>query len=112
VNGESLTFSRDWDISPTGIHTDHQLVSVKLSKKKMPFVAEGRWSLLLYVLNDKRLSDDIINLGRTLHQEINESMNQRTETNNPQLTFSTFKKKAIALCRNTATKVSLRRQIS
>ncbi|KAG2131067.1 hypothetical protein DEU56DRAFT_872233 [Suillus clintonianus] len=62
---------------------NHQLVSARISKKNMPFVGEGRWSLPLYVLNDKRLSEDLVNLGKALNQEITEHKNQHTKVNNP-----------------------------
>lgn len=47
------SFSKDWDISPPGIHTDHQLISARISSKKMPYVGKGRWSMPLHVLKDE-----------------------------------------------------------
>ncbi|KAG1764439.1 Endonuclease/exonuclease/phosphatase [Suillus occidentalis] len=104
IKEDLLPFSREWDISPPGLHTDHQMASVRISSKTMPFVGTGRWSMPLYVLKDKKLSDEIIELGKTLHKQILESKAQRTVTSNPQAAFKSFKTKAIDLCRIAAKK--------
>jgi exonuclease III len=65
IKDELLPFSREWDISPPGIHTDHQLVSARISSKKMPFVGTGRWSLPLFILNNKKLREEMIELGKS-----------------------------------------------
>ncbi|KAG2744932.1 DNase I-like protein, partial [Suillus brevipes Sb2] len=104
INEELLPFSKDWDISPPGIHTDHQLISARISSKKMPYVGKGRWSMPLHVLKDENLAEQILKLGKTLQTELEKCKDQRTENANPQLAFSSFKEQAIKLCRTSAKK--------
>jgi len=75
ISDKILPFSKEWDISPPGIHTDHQIVSARISSKKMPYVGSGCWSLPLYVLKDEKLGEKVIDLGKTLQNEINKSKN-------------------------------------
>lgn len=105
INDELLPFSKDWDISPPGIHTDHQLISARISSKNMPYVGKGRWSLPLHVLKDENLAESILNLGKTLQNKIDECEDKRSDIMNPQLAFSDFKTQAIKLCRTTAKKI-------
>lgn len=105
IKDELLPFSREWNISPPGIHTDHQMVSARISSKKMPFVGTGRWSLPLFILKNKKLGEDMIELGKTLQQEIRSSNETRNDDLNPQVAFKKFKDNAISLCRSTAKKL-------
>lgn len=105
IKDELLPFSREWNISPPGIHTDHQLVSARISSKKMPFVGTGRWFLPLFILNNKKLGEEMIELGKVLQREIKSSNEKCTDTINPQVAFCHFKSKAIQLCRTTAKKL-------
>lgn len=97
IKDELLPFSQDWEISPPGIHTDHQLVSARISSRTMPFVGKGRWSLPLFILNNKKLGDEIIELGKVLQKDIHLSKAQCTEEYNPQTAFAQFKEKAMNL---------------
>lgn len=80
------------------------MISAKISNKKMPYVGRGRWALPLHVLKDETLAKEIISLGKTLQNEIEKCIDQRTDESNPQLAFSDFKTKAIKLCRTTVKK--------
>ncbi|KAG2745066.1 DNase I-like protein [Suillus brevipes Sb2] len=91
-------------IKPEYAPFNHQMVSVRISCKQMPYVGSGRWSLPLHVLKDKTLGEEILSLGKTLQTEIKQCKNHRTEEMNPQIAFSCFKTKAISLCRTTARK--------
>ncbi|KAG1760575.1 Endonuclease/exonuclease/phosphatase [Suillus occidentalis] len=104
VKDDLLPFSREWEISPSGLHTDHQMVSARISSKTMPYVGTGRWSMPLYVLKDKQLGDEIMKLGEDLQKQISSSKNPRTAESNPQTAFKYFKDKAIKLCRTSAKK--------
>lgn len=110
LNSELIPFSKEWEVSPPSIHTDHQLVSARISSKQMPFVGRGRWSLPLYVLKDEELTNKVLELGKSLHREINETKDGRTADSNPQLAFSHFKTATIKLCRNTAKKLILKKK--
>ncbi|KAG2336834.1 DNase I-like protein, partial [Suillus weaverae] len=104
VSESFIPFSKEWEISPSGIPTDHKMVSTKLSDKRMPFVGKGRWVLPLHILKDKKLGEDILKLGKELQADISKSKSNRSEDYNPQTVFKSFKMKAIKLCRDTAKK--------
>ncbi|KAG2037391.1 Endonuclease/exonuclease/phosphatase, partial [Suillus americanus] len=100
INEEFMPFSKEWQIEASGIATDHQLVSARISTKKMPFIGKGRWTLPMFILKDESVSEEIISMGREMHAQIIATKSNRTESNNPQLIFSTFKSKSITLCRD------------
>ncbi|KAG1800545.1 hypothetical protein EV424DRAFT_1298107, partial [Suillus variegatus] len=104
ISEDFMPFSKEWQIEPSGIATDHQLISARISDVHMPFVGKGRWTLPLFILKDKRVRDKIIKMGRALQKDIMSSQSNRSESNNPQIIFKTFKNKVIHLCRDTARK--------
>jgi hypothetical protein len=71
----------------------------------MPFVGTGRWSLPLFILKNKKLGEDVIELGKILQREIQSSSETRTDDSNPQIAFKKFKDSAINICRSTAKKL-------
>ncbi|KAF9234529.1 Endonuclease/exonuclease/phosphatase [Melanogaster broomeanus] len=101
---DALIFSKEWHIEPSGIHTDHQLVSARISDHRMPYVGKGRWSLPLFILKDQEVSEEIVSLGRILQQKINQGqhLQPRSETDNPQTAFKSFKDAVISTCRRAA----------
>ncbi|KAG2061376.1 DNase I-like protein [Suillus hirtellus] len=40
INDKLLPYSKDWNISPPGIYTDHQLISARINSKKMPYIGK------------------------------------------------------------------------
>ncbi|KAI5985832.1 Endonuclease/exonuclease/phosphatase [Pisolithus albus] len=88
---DMFPFCKEWEISPPAIHTDHQLVSVNISKCTMPFIGKGRWTLNPTLLKD------------TLTHELEEcSHNVHSTSKNPQTIFKSFKENAIRILRNRA----------
>jgi hypothetical protein len=96
VTNDRLKFCKEWKLSAPGIPTDHKLVSVNISDKKLPFIGKGRWVIPLFLLKDKKLSENIQKLGKELEDKMKNIKHSRTETNNPQTLFSEFKNKLIA----------------
>ncbi|KAJ8580603.1 DNase I-like protein, partial [Rhizopogon salebrosus TDB-379] len=41
VSEDILPFSKEWNIGPPGMTTDHQLISARISNKRMPYVGRG-----------------------------------------------------------------------
>ncbi|KAJ8592571.1 DNase I-like protein [Rhizopogon salebrosus TDB-379] len=99
-----LPFSKEWNIGPPGMTTDHQLISARISNKRMPYVGRGHWTLPLFILKDKQVHDDLIALGKEMHRSIERSKQLRTASKNPQIALKEFKDNAIALCRKAAKK--------
>lgn len=86
--------SRDWEITESGIHTDHQLVSVKLANPKSPYVGKGRWSIPPFALENRKIIRTIVEKGRSLQLEmedmISAQQDQRTK-GDVQHAFAKFK---------------------
>ncbi|KIJ09914.1 hypothetical protein PAXINDRAFT_86789 [Paxillus involutus ATCC 200175] len=106
TNENVLLFSNEWKIEPSGIHTDHQLISARVSNHRMPYIGRGRWSLPLFILNDKEVADDILTLGRGLQQSLDsiQSPQNCSTMNNPQTIFKAFKDEVITKCWSAAKK--------
>ncbi|KIJ60424.1 hypothetical protein HYDPIDRAFT_61309, partial [Hydnomerulius pinastri MD-312] len=104
ITREALTYIKEWQIEPSGLPTDHQLVSAKVSDHHMPFVGKGIWTLPLFILNNKEVTETILASGKNLQQRIVSSQRERSEIFNPQTVFKEFKDKAIKICRSAAKK--------
>jgi exonuclease III/ribonuclease HI len=99
-----VPFSNEWNITPSGIATDHQLVSARISDKHMPNIGKGRWTLPIFILDDKDLQQEIIECGRKLQSQIDEYKTSRSSDKNPQIFFKTFKDEVRSKCRSVAKK--------
>ncbi|KAH7903930.1 hypothetical protein BJ138DRAFT_979434, partial [Hygrophoropsis aurantiaca] len=104
VRSNMLPFCKEWKIEPPGIPTDHQLISARISDNRLPYVGKGRWTLPLFVLKQKELSEEIIDLVAEMQFKMNDIKDKRTQLMNPQIIFKQFKEKAIKACRNAAKK--------
>jgi hypothetical protein len=83
--------SSDWTIESSGIHTDHQLISMRFSDPELPFIGKGRWVLPLYLLKDKKVMNQVYELGKIAESRLEEAKDNRTESENPQIIFKSFK---------------------
>ena len=79
--------SFDWDINPSGITTDHQMVSIQISDDTLPFVGKGRWTIPLNLLKNKILMQVIQKKGKELEAQMERIKQARTNENNPQTAF-------------------------
>ncbi|THH14525.1 hypothetical protein EUX98_g9603 [Antrodiella citrinella] len=50
-----INMSRNWKIEPSGLETDHQMVSVEVVTRAAPDIGSGRWSIPNHILSDKPL---------------------------------------------------------
>jgi exonuclease III len=94
-----LRYCREWPIDTPAIATDHRMVSVRLSDKKLPFIGRGRWIIPLFLIENKGMNIKIQKLGKTLESNIDIA---RTESCNPQTLFNDFKQELINECREEA----------
>ena len=83
VQENMLRFSKEWEIGPSPIHTDHQLISVRILKQSMPFIGKGRWTLNPTLLRDSQIIKDITREATKLHSSLDQYEGNRTEHNNP-----------------------------
>ncbi|KAA1474321.1 DNase I-like protein, partial [Dentipellis sp. KUC8613] len=83
----------EWTHSQTSIPTDHDMVTVKFSPTTAPHIGTGRWTMPLYLLNDKNLMLEIIKMGALLESSLDALEGNRTNENNTQREWDTFKKK-------------------
>ena len=102
VNEDLMNYSKDWTISPPGIAMDHQLVSVRISNQRAPFVGKGRWTMPLFLLKDKEVMCEIKQLGRDLELTLESVNTARTAERNPQVLFQNFKDKITQIYRTKA----------
>ncbi len=58
-----LSMSHSWNIAPSGIPTDHRLVSVALPDYNLPPTGTGRWRIPGLLLSDKIFLDEAGRLG-------------------------------------------------
>ncbi|KAJ7822841.1 hypothetical protein B0H13DRAFT_2376430 [Mycena leptocephala] len=57
----------------------------------MPFIGKGRWVMPLYLLKDKKVMSQVHDLGKLAEFRLEVATNNRTETENPQTIFKSFK---------------------
>jgi hypothetical protein len=91
VTERVLNNSSDWIIESSGIHTDHQLVSMRFSDPEMPFIGKGRWVMPLYLLKDKKVMSQVYDLGKLAEFHLEVATNNHTEAESPQTIFKSFK---------------------
>ncbi|KAG2738220.1 DNase I-like protein, partial [Suillus brevipes Sb2] len=104
VNQDILPFSKEWDINAPGIHTDHQMISARISDRRMPFIGKGRWVIPLFILKDKNLEQELLKMGTNLHKEIEATKSLRSDQRNAQTALKNFKDQATLACRSAAKK--------
>ena len=105
IQESMLQFSKDWEIGPSPVHTDHYMVSVRISKQNMPFIGKGRWTLNPSLLRDKEIIGSIAIEAAKLRSSLDHYEAHRTDQDNPQTAFKSFKDNAVAILRNRAKKI-------
>ncbi|EIW64974.1 DNase I-like protein, partial [Trametes versicolor FP-101664 SS1] len=88
----------DWEISAPGIPTDHLLVTVAVENYKAPFIGRGRWAMPEHLLTDETMKKTMKLLATTLISSLTAGR-VRTEEENPQTAYATFKRDLIAAAR-------------
>lgn len=104
ASAEIISSATSWDIEWTAINTDHKMVSTCIVNYNTPFIGRGRWTMPLFLIKDKALSEEIQKLGVDLEKEIANIVDQ-SSTSNPQLLFKTFKDEVVNSVREHAKKV-------
>lgn len=99
ISNNMLSPSKDWDISPTNIETDHWMVSVKITTMEAPLIGKGRWQIPTYLFEDKDIMKKINEQGKKSLHEMEKTRFWRTNEYNPQAIFTKFKTDITDLCR-------------
>lgn len=88
-----LTRSLRWDISVTGVPTDHCLVSTNLTAARSPYIGKGRWTMPQHLLLDQEFMKRVTHLGATAMQKARRlsKATERSEADNPQTVLKMFK---------------------
>ncbi|KAG6325950.1 hypothetical protein ID866_13139 [Astraeus odoratus] len=100
-----IPYCKDWSISPSPIHTDHQPVHARFSKKSMPFLGKGHWTLNPSLLRDKETIESIRTEAKLLHHDLTTCGQNRSTQDNPQRSFKAFKDKVTLTLHNRAKKI-------
>ncbi|KAI0754831.1 Endonuclease/exonuclease/phosphatase, partial [Daedaleopsis nitida] len=75
--------TEDWDISPPGFSTDHQVLSFSIANYDAPSTGKGRWAFPNALLTDTQFSKTLRSLVLAAQGRLN-AMRTRTEAANPQ----------------------------
>ena len=85
--------SFNWQHSSTAVPTDHWLISVKYAPSDAPYIGNGRWSLNILALRNKKLIAELITQGMKLQHDL-ETTNEvhiNRRTTNLQLIWKNYK---------------------
>ncbi|EIW54961.1 DNase I-like protein, partial [Trametes versicolor FP-101664 SS1] len=96
--------SRDangWNLTESGIPTDHKMVLVSLADYKVPYIGKGRWAMPTHLLNDEQMKKEMKRLGAILIRDLG-GLVRRTQNNNPQTMYQAFKDQLTLAARNRA----------
>ncbi|KAL1660580.1 Endonuclease/exonuclease/phosphatase, partial [Schizophyllum commune] len=84
VSRDSLKNSHSWVIKKSGIPTDHDMVGYTLTAPQLPYVGPGRWAIPLYLIDNKKLDEQVNDKGVEVLGEMVRARDNRTSDNNPQ----------------------------
>ncbi|KAK0481334.1 hypothetical protein IW261DRAFT_1291118, partial [Armillaria novae-zelandiae] len=102
VTEKILNASRGWEILETGIPTDHKLVSMELTDPQAPFVGPGRWPFPIYLARNEKFLAEVEDLGKKLLEDMDTLKFRRTNDENPQTLWKTWRYKVRDLARKAA----------
>lgn len=86
MNEETLQSSSNWAITKIG-WTNHLLLTCKIEAPNIPRQGKGRWSLPVWLVDNKTLIEDIEKKGNNIINELKDPLFQRKGNDNPQTCF-------------------------
>lgn len=101
VTDDLFARSLVWNISTTGVPTDHCLITARVTAAQAPYIGRGRWTMPTHLLSDQVFIKLVATLGEAkLRDAVACSKREtRSPANNPQLVLKRFKDEARALAR-------------
>lgn len=97
-----LKNSREWTIQNTTLLTDHKLISMQFFDPGAPFIGKGRWTIPMFLLEDRGVLKKITELGIELLDSIERCRYSRMAERNPQTLFKGFKDEVSGFARDYA----------
>lgn len=94
--------SGNWDVSNTIINTDHIMVTTEIINRSTPFIGKGRWTIPVGLIEDEDVCKYVQTLGKDLEDKIKNSEGNRSDEENPQTFYESFKEKIREHLRETA----------
>ncbi|EPS95244.1 hypothetical protein FOMPIDRAFT_1132780, partial [Fomitopsis schrenkii] len=93
VSDDLLQRSLTWEISVTGVQTDHCLATTQLTSAQSPHIGKGRWAMPVHLLLDQEFIKNVISLGETELKAAEDYCERpnRTDRMNPQIILKRFK---------------------
>ncbi|KAL1749169.1 Endonuclease/exonuclease/phosphatase, partial [Schizophyllum fasciatum] len=104
VSKESLKNSHSWFIKKSGISTDHDMVGYTLTDEKIPFIGKGRWTMPLFLIDDRKLDEAVNKKGMEISKDMEHAAANRSNTLNPQVIWQQGKDAIATMCREHAKK--------
>ncbi|KAI9065661.1 DNase I-like protein [Trametes sanguinea] len=101
VRHAMLADVNDWDTAPSGIPTDHQLVSVKVVDYLAPYVGKGRWAMPDHLLRDGKVHEIMKEEAASMIDRVGQIV-ERTDARNVQLEYKIFKESLVRRIRDRA----------
>jgi hypothetical protein len=96
VANSHLEMAREWNIEHSGVQTNHQMVSVQLAPLSTPKIGKGRSTFPLSVLSHDQVVIQLLRMGKKLRSSLNLlNKEKRTNENNPQTLWETFKQEVL-----------------
>ncbi|KAJ3474750.1 hypothetical protein NLI96_g12277 [Meripilus lineatus] len=83
--------SGSWNIVETSVPTDHKMTIAEVISRQSPFIGRGRWTMPDHAIEDTEIWNFIQKKGLELENNIEASLDARTEGNNPQTLYESFK---------------------
>ncbi|KAL1741664.1 Endonuclease/exonuclease/phosphatase, partial [Schizophyllum fasciatum] len=102
VSKDALKNSHSWFIKKSGIPTDHDMVGYTLTDNKIPFIGKGRWTMPLFLVEDKKLDKAINERGMKISKDIEDATTNRNSALSPQIIWQQGKDDIAAMCREHA----------
>lgn len=91
VANNTLKAADEWKIEPSGIRTDHSLVSMSIANYGTPHTGKGRWTIPGSVLGDRKFLDEVKKVGLAALNEI-KHLGERSEIKNTQTIYAKLKR--------------------
>ncbi|KAG2069426.1 hypothetical protein BDR04DRAFT_1128848 [Suillus decipiens] len=90
-----------WESCTTTIPSDHKMVLVRFIPQNAPFIGNQCWTWPLSLMNEKKLFNNISDLGSTMQQQMTHQLTHRSKASNPQKTWEEFKSNITAMAKKT-----------
>ncbi|KAJ3964454.1 Endonuclease/exonuclease/phosphatase [Lentinula raphanica] len=90
----------EWKIETSGIKTDHDMVSVRITSESAPKIGKGRWVMPHHIIYDKEIRDFLNNEGMALEDRLQTLIDEEWDPgHNAQTEWEAFQRRFVELAR-------------